>query len=259
MRIFNPLPGEVGEMRINIIGYGVVGKAQSYLLQRLEHEVFIYDPAVFPSIKRPEKDVDFTFICVPVNAVDEVVHDLLRWDVDGLFIIKSTVPVGTTRRLMQKYGVHIIHNPEFLRERYAFEDVMNPSRIIIGQCCSLHGEKLASIYAPLKKPVYVVDSTTSEAVKLFSNAYLSMLITFWNEVFEFAQKAGLNINEVAELVKADVRVSPYGASIFGKPFEGKCLPSNLDMLIACFENEGLNPLLFEAVKEYNLRLKNASS
>jgi len=82
-----------------------------------------------------------------------------------------------------------------------------------------------------------------------------MLITFWNEASELAEKRGLNIHEVAELVRADGRVSAYGTSKFGQPFGGKCLPSNLDQLINAFRSAGLNPLLFEAVKKYNQRLQ----
>lgn len=242
-------------MRINVIGFGIVGRAQTRLLQRLNHEIFVFDPYVFPFIKTPEKNVDLTFVCTRENVVDEVVRNLVEECVGGLYVIKSTTSIGTTKELMEKHGVHISHNPEFLRERSAGEDVMRPDRIIIGQCCKLHAEKLVSLYEPLKKPIYITDSTTSEAVKILSNSYLAMLITFWNEATEFSQKIGLNIREVAELVRADSRISTYGTSQFGQPFGGRCLPANIDQLINGFQNAGLNPLLFEAVRKYNLRLQ----
>jgi UDPglucose 6-dehydrogenase len=242
-------------MRINVIGYGTVGKAQTFLMQRLEHEVFIFDPYVFPAVKCPEKNVDLTFICTPEHAVDEAVQNLISEHVQGLYVIKSTVSVGTTDEVTKKYDVHIAHNPEFLREQHANEDVADPDRIIIGQCCKDHAEKLVSLYAPMNKPIFVTDSTTSEAVKLLSNSYLAVLITFWNEANEFAGKLGVNIDEIAKLVRADHRVSAYGTCKFGKAFGGKCLPSNLDQLINAFHAQGLNPLLFEAVKKYNLRLQ----
>jgi UDPglucose 6-dehydrogenase len=242
-------------MRINVIGYGTVGKAQTFLLQRLKHEVFIFDPYLFPAVKCPEKNVDLTFVCTPEHAVDEVLQNLIREHVEGLYVIKSTTTVGITEELMKKYGVNIAHNPEFLREQYANEDIANPDRIIIGQCCKEHAEKLVSLYAPMNKPIFVTNPTTSEAAKLLSNSYLAMLITFWNEANELAEKLGLNIHEVAKLVRADSRMSAYGTSKFGQPFGGKCLPSNLDQLINTFHSERLNPLLFEAVKKYNLRLQ----
>ncbi len=245
---------ERGQMRINVIGYGTVGKAQAFLLQRLKHEVFVFDPYIFPAGKGPERNVDLTFICTPEHAVDEAIQVLIKEHVDGLYVVKSTISVGTTEELMKKHKVHLSHNPEFLRESYATEDVVNPDRIIIGQCCVEHGEKLVSLYAPMNKPVFVTDPTTSEAAKLLSNSYLAMLITFWNETNELAEKRGLNIHEVAKLVRADHRVAAYGTCKFGEPFEGKCLPANLDQLITAFHSSGLNPLLFEAIKKYNQRL-----
>ena len=238
-----------------MIGYGTVGKAQTFLLQKLKHEVFIFDPYLFPSVKCPERNVDMTFVCTPEHAVNEVLANLVRERVEGLYVIKTTTSVGTTEELMKKHGVHILHNPEFLREHCAYEDVTNPDRIIIGQCCKEHTEKLVSLYAPLEKPIFITDPTTSEAAKLLSNSYLAMLITFWNEANELAEKLGLNIREVAELVRADSRVSAYGTSKFGQPFGGKCLPANIDQLISAFRSKGLNPLLFEAIKKYNLRLQ----
>ena len=238
-----------------MIGYGTVGKAQTFLLRRLGHEVFVFDPYLFPAVKSPEKDVELTFICTPEHAVDEAAQNLTNEQVQGLYVIKSTVSVGTTEELMKKYGLHIAHNPEFLREQHANEDVVNPDRIIIGQCCKDHAEKLASLYEPMNKPVFVTDATTSEAVKLLSNSYLAVLITFWNEANELAGKLGVNIKEAAELVRADHRISEYGTCKFGQPFGGKCLPSNVDQLINAFRSQGLNPLLFEAVKKFNLRLQ----
>jgi nucleotide sugar dehydrogenase len=242
-------------MRINVIGYGTVGKAQAFLLRRLGHEVFIFDPYLFPEMQCPEKHVDLTFICPPEHAVDEAVQNLISNHVEGLYVIKSTVSVGRTEELMKKYGVHIAHNPEFLREQRANEDVVNPDRIIIGQCCKEHAKKLVSLYAPMQKPIFITEPKISEAVKLLSNSYLAMLITFWNEANELAGKLGVKITEVAELVRADHRVSTYGTSKFGEPFAGKCLPSNIDQLISVFHNQGLNPLLFEAVKKFNQRMQ----
>lgn len=229
-------------MRVFVIGYGTVGKAQAFLLQRLKHEVFIFDPLLFPAVKCPERNVDLTFICTHEEGVDEVVQNLIREHVEGLYVIKSTTVVGVTEALMEKYGVHIAHNPEFLREDYADQDAVNPDRIIIGQCCREHAEKMVALYAPMNKPIFVTDNTTSEAVKLLSNAYLATLITFWNEANELAEKLGLNISEVAELTCSDSRMSDHGTAKFGEPFGGKCLPKDLRKLIRAFRGNGSNPI-----------------
>jgi len=242
-------------MRINVVGYGTVGKAQALLLRKMNHQVFVFDPKLFPDVTQPEKNVDISFICTPGNAVDEALTNLIRERVEGLFVIKSTTNVGATEELMKKHGVHVAHNPEFLREQCANDDIMNPDRIIIGQCCKEHAEKLVALYAPMEKTIFITDPQTSEAAKLLSNSHLATLITFWNEANELAKKRGLDIQELAKLVCSDRRISAYGTSKFGEPFSGKCLPSNVDQLIEAFRQEGLNPLLFEAVKKFNQRLK----
>lgn len=242
-------------MRINIIGYGTVGKAQELLLKSLGHDVFVFDPYILPEVSVPEKQVELTFICTPQEAVPGVVRSLQDQDVQGLYVIKSTVPVGTTESLMKNLHIHVISNPEFLRETRAQQDVLNPDRIIIGQCCEAHGQKLAALYEPLKKPIFITDATSAETAKLLANAYLSMLITFWNESDDLINKLGLSNSEVARLVCSDARMSNYGTAKFGHPYGGKCLPRCMDELIHTFRGEGLNPLLFEAVRAYNLRIK----
>ena len=240
-----------------MVGFGVVGKAQAYLLRRLGHEVFVYDPYVLPDSKL-ERCVDLTFICTPEASVEEALKTLISEKVQGLYVIKSTTPVGTTEGLMRKYGVHICHNPEFLRQKHAYEDVMNPDRVVIGKCCDMHGEFLRKFYAPLGKPIFVTSPTVSELAKLVSNAYLSMLITFWNEIYLLAQRLGIDVRELSELVCSDKRMSRYGTLKFGEPFGGRCLPKDLDHLIMVFRQCGLNPLLFDAVEAFNNRLKNNS-
>lgn len=240
-------------MKACVVGFGVVGKAQAYLLRRLGHEVFVYDPYVLPDSKL-QRNVDLTFICTPETNVEEALQNLISEKVQGLYVIKSTTPIGTTEKLMEKFGVHICHNPEFLRQKYAYEDVMNPDRIVIGKCCDEHGEILRKLYAPLGKPIFVTTLTVSETVKLVSNAYLSMLITFWNEINELAKKLCLRTTEIAEMVCADRRISRYGTTKFGEPFSGSCLPKDLDCLIDAYISLKLNPALFEAIKTFNKNL-----
>jgi UDPglucose 6-dehydrogenase len=246
-------------MKVQIIGMGVVGKAQAYLFSKLGHEVYGFDINHETSefAKKLEEPVhaDITFICTPEAVVEEVIQSLLARQVQGLYVIKSTVPVGTTEKLMEKYGIHICHNPEFLREKSPYEDVLKPDRIIIGQCCSQHGNLLAQLYSPLSAPIYLTTPRVSELAKLVSNAYLSTLITFWNEVFLLTEKLKVDVREVAELVCSDHRMSRYGTSKFGEPFNGRCLPKDLEQLINTFHQKGLTPILFSAVKRFNEELK----
>jgi UDP-glucose 6-dehydrogenase len=103
----------------------------------------------------------------------------------------------------------------------------------------------------MQKPIFRTTPAVSETVKLVANAYLSTLITFWNEINELATRLKVDINEVAKAVTADKRISRYGTMKFGEPFDGKCLPKDMNHLINSFHTEGLNPLLFETINTFN--------
>jgi nucleotide sugar dehydrogenase len=243
-------------MRIQIIGVGVVGSAQAYLLSRLGHEVLGYDHhrtsfEYATMVKDVAQDVDLTFICVPEAGVPDVVKDLVFRRVLGLYVIKSTVPPGTTVSLMAEHHLHICHNPEFLRENKAFEDVLNPSSVVIGQCCPEHAAILQKLYSPLKCPVRVTQPTVSETLKVTANSYLATLISFWNEINGIATRLNLSTKEIAELACLNPRISRYGTEFFGTPFGGKCLPKDLDQLISISLKAEVKPQLLEAVRDYN--------
>lgn len=247
-------------MKIQVIGVGVVGEARAYLATQLGHEVVGFDPKKTASpyariVKEFDRDVDLTFVCTPESATESVIAELVRKDVKGLFVIESTVPPGTTRRLMEKHNIHICHNPEFLREKTPLEDVLNPSMIVIGQCCAAHGGILKDMYRPLGRPIVITQPTTSETVKLTINSYLATLISFWNEIDKLANALGLSTAEVARIARFNPRVCSYGTEFFGSPFGGKCLPKDLDQIIASFHQAGVNPELLEAVRDFNRKLK----
>lgn len=244
---------------MQIIGVGVVGEAQAYLASHLGHDVVGFDPArstslyarMMPDI---ERDVDLTFICTPELAVEGVVEKLVERSVKGLYVVRSSIPPGTTQRLTQKFAVHLCHNPEFLREATAFDDVIHPNFLVIGQCCPEHGAILSQFYLSSKCPVLITQPAVSEIVKLTINSYLATLISFWNEIHEFACQVGINTSEVAEIARFDPRVSGYGTEFFGIPFGGKCLPKDISQLINSCEQSGINPELLQAVRDSNRKL-----
>jgi nucleotide sugar dehydrogenase len=246
-------------MKIQIVGVGVVGTAQAYLASQLGNEVIGFDHHKTTSeyakmVKELERDVDLTFVTVPEAVVDEVVHNLVRKRVKGIYVIKSSVPPKTTQRLMDRHDIHICHNPEFLREQTSLIDVMHPTVVIIGQCCPEHGEIMREFYRPLGAPIVITQPTVSETVKLTLNSYLATLISFWNEINEVSGALGLSTKEVANLVKLNSRVSAYGTEFFGSPFGGKCLPKDLEQVIQFARQSGINPQMLEAVQEYNRTL-----
>jgi UDPglucose 6-dehydrogenase len=186
--------------------------------------------------------------------VPGVIEDLVARKVRGLYVIKSTVPPGTTQGLMDKYHIHICHNPEFLRENSSFEDVLNPTSIVIGQCCQEHAAILQQLYAPLKCPIILTRPTVSETVKVTLNSYLATLISFWNQIDEISRALGIDTHEVARICNFNPRVSAYGTEFFGSAFGGKCLPKDLDQLINTGHQAGIKSQLLEAIKVYNRTL-----
>lgn len=246
-------------MKIQIVGVGVVGSAQAYLMFQLGHEVLGLDHhrktfEYARMLEKLEKEVDLTFICTPEASVPDVVENLVNEKVKGLIVIKSTVPPGTTLAMMEKFNIHICHNPEFLREKTPFEDVLHPSSVVIGQCCPQHAALLKQLYSPLNCPVVITQPNISETVKVTLNSYLATLISFWNEINRFSTGFGINTGDVAEIVKLNPRVSAYGTEFFGAPFGGKCLPKDLDQLINSSHKVGVKPQLLEAIKEFNRTL-----
>jgi nucleotide sugar dehydrogenase len=243
-------------MKIQIIGVGVVGTAQAYLASYLGHEVFGYDPGKSSSPyakmhKELQTDVDITFLCTPEAFIESSVEALVRNKVKGVYVIKSTVPAKTTDTLSQKFGVHISHNPEFLRESISLEDIINPHVVVIGQCCPEHANILNNFYQPLNRPIIITQPTVSETVKLSLNSYLATLITFWNQIHDLAKALGISTQEVASITKYNPRVSAYGTEFFGVPFGGKCLPKDLEQTIQVCQKAGFNPKFLQSVKDFN--------
>lgn len=249
-----------------MIGLGVVGSAQVYLLNRLKHSVYGYDPflrlrpdlgKVFES--EIKKDVDITFICTPEDDVEAAIRKLINEKVSGLYVIKSSVPPGTTKFLRKKYGIHICHNPEFLREQHAFEDALNPNRVLIGECCHKHGKLLYDLYRPMKAPIFLATPMETETVKILSNVLRAYIITFWNNVDLLCDKLGISSEKTAKLLNQHKTLCEWeggnwGIRHFGKPYNGKCLPKDIRQLTQLFDDLNLDSTIFKEIQKFNDKL-----
>lgn len=253
-------------MEISVIGSGVIGQATGKGLERFGHSVVFCDQNKEVLKKLSAEDYAIsdlpcsravTFICVPEASVETVVKRLIHNQPtkETLVVIRSTVLPWSTVRLATKYNIHISHNPEFLREAVAEYEFMNPARVVIGECCKKHGDILEQLYRPFYIPIVRTNSTTSEMIKLASNAYLATNISFWNEMDELCKKIDVNSHIVGKACALDPRISEYGSSLHGRSFGQKCLPKDVKALKTFMQQQGVDPNLLRAIEEINDRLK----
>ncbi len=273
---------------IGIIGSGVVGSATGKGFKDLGNNVAFFDIdtnkveylkkhgfQATTDIEYVVKNSDIFFLCVPtpdknqeidLSIIKSAVMELSKECKDKkdyfLIVVKSTVTPMTTENiiipLIEKYSnkkvgndFGVCFNPEFLREANPYEDFMNPDRIVIGEYDKKSGDILEQLYLPFNCPIIRTNLNTAEMAKYANNCFYATKISFFNEIHLICQKIGIDSNIIRKIVQLD---KFYGTHPWehGHSFGGKCLPKDLNAVIAFFKRANIHdPVLLKAVRKVN--------
>jgi UDPglucose 6-dehydrogenase len=260
-------------MNIGIIGNGFVGNA---IYQNFKDKLVckVYDVRIHRCQNTIEEtvDSDIVFVCLPTPMKDDgtcdlsFVLDFFRTvkvtDPRTLFVIKSTVPIGTTDKIIEmRNDLRVVHNPEFLTAVNAVEDFKNSDRHIIGgkqEWCL----RLLDLYVEFfpTTPTRIVKAKESETIKYFANSFLAAKVSFFNNLYEICEKFEINYDSVKEGICTDNRIGFAHTKVPGpdglRGFGGYCFPKDINALINTLKENNIDSSLFEAAWQYNQKVRN---
>lgn len=243
-------------MRIGIVGGGVVGHATARTYVEF-HDVMVHDVREQLSTHQLHDvlDCDIIFLCLPTPQIQggkshnlAAIHTFLSSDIprEASYVLRSTVPVGTTKRLRSQYGLeNLIFSPEFLTARCSVVDSMIPARNIIGGKVCRAALDLTQLYEGRfpGTPLYVMGSDEAEAVKLFLNGFFATKVAYWNECRDLADVLNLNWESVMKGVLSDGRLTPNHTQVPGpdgkRGYGGTCLPKDISSLWQQMQENGV--------------------
>lgn len=262
-------------MKIGVIGNGFVGSAVANGFSKYDVKVFDKNPNISQNSLKEVLLQDFVFISVPtpmkdamgadcnLSIIESCFDEISSIGSSAVFIIKSTVPIGTTKNLQNKHSdLNIVHSPEFLTAKFAKEDFLNADRHIVGYTKKKSaGEKVIKLFNTSFPNIRTIlmNSNESESVKYIANCFFATKVSFFNEIHTLISKLGLNWHSIVEGVMGDRRIGQSHFQVPGhdgdKGFGGTCFPKDINALIKTFEKNGLDPKLLKSAWEVNLDVR----
>lgn len=251
----------MAEHAVAIVGVGAVGES----MRTLFPDAVLYDEPRGLGTREAVNACGIAFVCVPTpplssGAADtSIVEDVVSWIACDTIVLRSTVPPGTTRRLIEATGKRIVFQPEYgpgSTPGHPYADVRNIPFAILGGPEEWAAPVRDSYARTLPHvPVHVTDATTAELTKYMENAFLATKVTFCNEFYDIAQALGVDYAELRDLWLLDPRIGASHTLVYpdDRGFGGPCLPKDLDAIVARAETAGVAPSLLRAVAETNRR------
>lgn len=255
--------------RVGIIGLGFVGSALYDLLDAgdgKDYKICPYSLSAFNSLEEKEaaKNSDIAFVCVGTPMKEDKICDLsqleevLGWCEAKVIVIKSTIPPGTTETLASKFNKRLVHNPEFLTERNASEDMRTVKRTVLGgdkkdsmEVCRLYQK----VYDHSMQYVFCT-SRVSEMVKYVTNAYFTVKVAFINQIFDICQGLSIDYDELKEIWLLEPRMTRSHTLVTeDRGYGGHCFPKDLNALIKASEDIGVDVTLLKEVWNYNCKIR----
>lgn len=255
------------ELKIGIMGVGMVGGALKKYFEKEGIKPFLYDNGKNLGFLEELNQADIIFLCLPtpynkdkggfdLSYIEEACQNI---DEEKIIVIKSTVVPGTTEKLQRKYSQHrFLFNPEFLTEASADQDMNYPDRQIIGytkESYNLAGDILQILpLAPYEK---IMPATEAEMVKYYGNNWFAVKVVYANQMYDLCQRLGIDYNRIMEAAAADKRIGKTHLEIFHKGYRGyggKCIPKDIKALIQFADNQDVDLKLHKIVEEINNKL-----
>ena len=261
-------------MKIGVIGIGIVGGAvhKSFINKCYDKDIVIVSYDKFKQIGSFDDviDTDIVFLCLPTlydhelssydkSSIHEISSQLSETNYKGLVVIKSTVEPTTSQQIADTYNLSVVHNPEFLTAKTAYEDFHEQKHIVIGftnQVQNEHNNNLVNFYKTFypDAEISLCTSTESEAIKIFCNNFYSVKIQFFNELYLLCQKLNINYNLVKDTMLKNGWINPMHTLVPGTDgklgYGGMCFPKDTNALLSFMKLvESPHAILEAAIKE----------